>query len=46
MFVVPAATAVTSPEPETVATVAEPELHVTARPVNALLDASRVVAVA
>jgi hypothetical protein len=46
MFVVPAPTAVTSPEPETVATAAEPVLHVTARPVNTLLNASRVVAIA
>ncbi|HEY3746742.1 MAG TPA: hypothetical protein VGL17_10895 [Gemmatimonadaceae bacterium] len=46
MFVVPGATAVMRPDPETVAMAAEPELHVTARPVNTLLDASRVVAVA
>jgi hypothetical protein len=37
---------VTSPDPETVAMAAEPELHATVRPVKTLLEASRVVAFA
>ena len=40
----PAATAVTNPEAETVATVGLPELHVIVRPVSTLLLASRVTA--
>jgi len=41
----PAATAVTSPEEDTVAALVLPELQVTTRPVSTLLFASRVVAV-
>jgi hypothetical protein len=43
---VPAAIAVTKPDPETVATAVLLELHAMERPVSTLLLASRVVAVA
>jgi hypothetical protein len=43
---VPTATAVTSPDPETVATLALLELQLIVRPVRTLLLASRVVALA